>query len=461
MSALLFARPHPTPGPLMRDFEAYYAAGEASLHGDDPYSAAIWKYEKGIDGVNPSRPEVLPFVGPPPALLLWRSVARLPYDVAVRLWQAILLLCAGLVAFLCARFARIRAGAAAVFAIAVIALGFGPLTSDLALGQIALFSFAVVLAAAVLAPYRPVAAALCVCAGFVQPNVGLVSSGIVRDRRTLFVVLLGALLFAEIAMLGGGIDRLMQYAMVLAAHGQAERFAAIQITPQAILYGFGTPPLLASLTGDAIAVAVTVYWIYAVRTIGGAAERLALTCAAAPLAMPFFHEHDLVLLLLPALLIAVRSRSPIAPAAFFLCSIDWLGLAQRPDGTVQTILLSSGALLALLTLRAFTRVELAYALGVIAIAAILGGVAAYHPLGVWPDAMHAFHIAPNASLATRWEAEQRASGLLEPNAFAAALRILPLLGCAVLSLSCKALALEGEVHSCEATARNFSGLRIT
>lgn len=426
----------------MRDFEAYYAAGETSLHGDDPYSAAIWRYEKAIDGVNPSRPEVLPFVGPPPVLLLWRGVALMPYDVAVRLWQAILLLCAGLVAFLCARFARIPADAAAVLAIAVIALGFGPLTSDLALGQIALLSFAAVLAAAVLAAYRPVAAALCVCIGFVQPNVELVSSGIVRDRRTFFVVVLGALLFVEIAMLGGGIDTLVKYAMVVSAHGEAERFAAIQITPQAILYGFSAPPVLASLTGDAIAVVVTLYWIYGVRTIVDAGQRLALTCAVAPLAMPFFHEHDLVLLLLPALLIAVRSTSPLAAAAFLLCSIDWLGLAQRPDGTVQTILLASGALLALLTLRTFTRVQLVSALGVIALAAVIGGLGAYHPLGVWPDAMRAFHIASNASLASTWQAEQRATGLLGPNAFAAALRVLPLLGCVVLGLSCKTLALE-------------------
>lgn len=428
----------------MRDFEAYYAAGEAAVRGEDPYSAAIWHYEKAIEGVNPSRPEVLPFVGPPPALLLWKTAARLPYAIAAHLWQAALILCAAFVAFLCARFAGVRLrSAAALLAIVVLALGFGPLTSDLALGQIALLSFAAVLAAAMLAPSRPVAAAVCICAGFIQPNVELVSSGIVRDRRTLFVVVLGALLFAELAVISsGGIDTLIQYARVLAAHGEAERFAVIQMTPQAILYGFGAAPLLASLTSDAIAVAVTISWIYAVRTIDDAGERLALTCALAPLAMPFFHEHDLVLLLLPALLIALRSASAVAPAAFFLCSIDWLGLAQRPDGTVQTVLLAAGALFALLSLRTLTRVQLALALGVIAGAAVLGAAAAYHPLGIWPDAMRDVHVPAHASIGRIWEAEQRASGLLAPNAFAAALRILPLLGCALLAWRCTRLPFE-------------------
>lgn len=417
----------------MRDFEAYYAAGQASLHGDDPYSIAIWTYERAMNGVNAGRREVLPFVGPPPTLLLWKAFARLPEAAATQLWRAVLIACAALAAFLCARRANVQLNAANVVAVAAIALAFGPLTSDLALGQIALAAFAAVLISNELIERYPVAAALSVCAAFVQPNVGIVAGGMIRDRRTLLAVVLGMLLFIELLLLGGGFDSILRYAAVLQQHGAAERFASIQITPAAVLYGFGVAPAAAQLAGSAIALAASALWFLRVRGISGTTERLAFTCALAPLAMPFFHEHDFALVLLPAMLVALREDSPFVPAAFLACSIDWLGLAQRPDGTVQTVLLASAGLFGLLALRAFTRMQLAYALVTIAAAAAAGGIAAYHPLGVWPDAMHAFVLPPGAPIARVWEAEQRASGLMAPGAFAAALRVLPLLGSALLA----------------------------
>lgn len=417
----------------MRDFEAYYAAGAASLHGDDPYSIGIWNYERAMHGVNAGRREVLPFVGPPAALFLWRAVARLPEFAATQLWRALLIACAALVAFLCARRSRVRANAVNVVAVAAIALAFGPLTSDLALGQIALAAFAAVLVANELAARYPLAAALSVCAAFVQPNVGIVAAGIVRDRRTMLAVLLGVLLFIELLVLSGGFETLVRYAAVLQQHGSAERFASIQITPAAVLYGFGMAPSAAQLAGSAVAIAATALWFFGVRGMRETTERLAFTCALAPLAMPFFHEHDFALVMLPAMLVTLREESAFVPAAFLLCSIDWLGLAQRPDGTVQTVLLASGGLLGLLALRAFTRTQLAYALVTIVAAAAAGGFAAHHTLGVWPDAMQAFTLPADASIARVWEAEQRASGLMAPDAFVAALRVLPLLGSALLA----------------------------
>ena len=57
-------RPAPTQGPFARDFEAYYAAGAAWNAGGDAWSRAIWSAERGIAGVDASRDEMLPYVGP-------------------------------------------------------------------------------------------------------------------------------------------------------------------------------------------------------------------------------------------------------------------------------------------------------------------------------------------------------------------------------------------------------------
>src|SRR5438270_8372127 len=88
--ALTVARPHGTPGPLMRDFESYYAAGQTWSAHADPYSTSIWTFEKTIPGVQSARGELLPFVGPPAFLPFWAFFSLLPYSIAVLLWGTLL-----------------------------------------------------------------------------------------------------------------------------------------------------------------------------------------------------------------------------------------------------------------------------------------------------------------------------------------------------------------------------------
>ena len=70
--ALVAARPAATAGPLARDFEAYWSAGVTANAGADPYSRRIWKAESSVAGVDRRRDELLPFIGPPATLLVWR-----------------------------------------------------------------------------------------------------------------------------------------------------------------------------------------------------------------------------------------------------------------------------------------------------------------------------------------------------------------------------------------------------
>lgn len=410
----------------MRDFEAYYAAGAAWNAGADPYSQAIWHAEKALPGINPRRYEALPFVAPPAALPVFGLIARLPFPEANVLWRALLVVSMAALALLTLRLAQRKITAASLFAVALAAVGFAPLTSALALGQLVLPAF---LFAALASVWRPV--------GFfawVQPNVALTMLSQAATRRGASTVAASLAAFAAVCILVVGIPGTEQYLGVLHRHGLAERFSAIQITPASVAYGFGAAPAVAKLIGAAVALAAVCCWVLLMRIARDATARFCATCALLPLAMPFFHEHDLLVAFVPALVYAIRSSARILPLAGFgalLTAADWLGLAQRPDGTLQTVLLVGAFGAALIALQERPRARLlllpAAALAVIGAAALLVHA---HPAPVWPDSMGALpaHV-DTMDIERAWNAEQGATGLLAQNALWASLRLLSLLGC--------------------------------
>jgi hypothetical protein len=152
--------PAPTPGPSLRDFESYYAAGSTWRYHGDPYSRQVWRTERTIPGVVAAREELLPFVGPPFALPLWDALARLPWQTATALWGSVMALGLAAVALGSLRLAGGRIDALDSVAVLVLAAGFGPLTSGVALGQAAIVSCAaIVLTPLLLGPRLTCAAA--------------------------------------------------------------------------------------------------------------------------------------------------------------------------------------------------------------------------------------------------------------------------------------------------------------
>ena len=427
LAALFFARPHPTPGPPMRDFEAYYAAGRLWNAGGNPYSAAIWNAQRNLPGVDARRYEVLPFVGPPALLPFFGVLARLPFGAANLVWRSLLVAALAALALTALRIARRPLTPLSCVAIAAAALGFGPLTSALALGQIALPAFLFAALATAWAPASFLA--------WMQPNLALVLAPLLFTRRAAALAIASAL-FAGACVIVAGTGGIVRYAAMLHEHAGAERFSAIQITPASIAYGFGAAPQVAGAIGLAVAIAAIGAWVLLVRGCADTTARFCASCALLPLAMPFFHEHDLLVLFVPALVFAVRAPLrwwPLAAGGALLSATDWLGLAQRPDGTVQTLLLvgALGAALVALHDRPHARM-LFVPLGALALIAAASVFAHAHPAPVWPDAMHALPgnvRSMNASAA--WEAEQRATGLLSRDAVWSALRLLSLAGCAL------------------------------
>ncbi|HEY1868203.1 MAG TPA: glycosyltransferase family 87 protein [Candidatus Cybelea sp.] len=436
--AVTAVRPARTPGPLARDFEAYWSAGRTSNDGADPYGNAIWSAERGIPGVDSQRDEILPFIGPPHTLLLWRLIARLPYELAANAWWIVL--SASLLALIVAilRASGAPATALSFFAAAALAISFAPISSDLALGQIALVAFAGAVLAVVFADRWLPAAVFAATFALAQPNLALGLISQLGRNRTSLAIVLGAALTYALGAVAAGWQWPFHYARTVAEHAIAERFVAIQFTPASIAFDLGaTQPQaqLVELATAAIAVAAAIALAVAVRD---SFARFAVFSALTPFIAGFFHEHDFVVAFAAALWSAIRTTGATRAIALFgtlLAGFDWLGLAQRQSGIAQSVLLEGALFAAFVALG--ERTELRRALPIAAVVAVVIAGAAYlalhNPVPVWPDLLAGFRAPPSAGIASVWLQEQRANGLLAAVPAWGALRSLSLLGCALLS----------------------------
>ncbi len=436
--ALIAARPVRTPGPLARDFEAYWSAGTTSNTAANPYGIAIWNAERNVAGVDAHRDEMLPFISPPHTLLVWRLAARLPYETAAHLWWAVLAIS------LIALVAAVLRGSGApitpfLLLIAILlAIAFGPISSDLALGQVALPAFLGAVLVMMLSARRLWSAVLGAALAFAQPNAALGLAGRLGPNRATLAILLGAALTYVLGSLIVGWSWPLSYARAVAEHSQAERFSAIQFGPAAIAFAFGASAALAT----AIGVFVSLFAIAAAVALARAARepfaRFAGLSALVPFVAGFFHEHDFVVAFAAALWSAIRTTGAtraIALAGTLLVGFDWLGLAQRPSGIAQSALLEAALFAAFVALG--NRTELRRAMPIAAVAAVVIAGAAilalHNPMPVWPDLLAGFRPPATASMAAVWLDEQRANGLLAAVPAWGALRSLSLLGCALLA----------------------------
>jgi hypothetical protein len=437
--ALLFVRPVATPGPALRDFEAYWGAGAAWNAKLDPYGRDVWNGERQVPGVDATRDEVLPFVGPPATLPVWGAFARVPYAVASKLWYAVLVLSLLALLVLLVRAAVGFVPPMALLSPIALAIAFGPMTSDLALGQVALLALLGATACVVLGS-APLVASLGAFVAYAQPNIAIaLLSQLGRNRITAALVGGGVCAYL-VGVVGAGWLWPANYARILFAHAASERLTAIQLSPAAIAYGFGAPPGVAVGIGYAVATAFVVIAIVIVRKQSNVFVRFATIAALVPMAVGFFHEHDLVVAFPAVVLCAFRAKGlgrALAIVGTLLVAIDWLGLAQRPTGMTQSLMLALAALCAFAATGEESQVRKTVIIGLciaplFVLAAWLGTT---HPSPVWPDALGAFHAPPTASIAEVWNAEQQNAGLLAQNPVWAFLRLLSLAGCALLALA--------------------------
>ncbi|PZR56714.1 MAG: hypothetical protein DLM50_07735 [Candidatus Meridianibacter frigidus] len=430
ISAITIARPPGTPGPLLRDFEAYYAAGVLATRGMSPYTLRIWDVEKMIPGVRAARNEALPFVGPPTYLPMWRALASFAYRPAAILWTGVLV-----IAFFGTLIIFLRKQGALswmnVAACVLLCVGFGPLTSGLALGQDALLSLSGLWLAVLWYESSTAWASVALLAAALQPNAAVTFLSQLPHRRAFAAVAAAMSIFLLTGLIFEG-HLFRDYFHVLIEHGRAERFALIQITPGAVAAGFGVAAPGAVAISVMFALGALVASVLAVRTTFGPLVKLGIVCALLPLAIPFFHEHNFVLLL-PSILVGIFA--PFRPGFWFgisagVCAVDWLGLAQRPEALPQSALLLATFALALYCASG-RRYAAIGACTIVPVMLLVAHLAQMQPAPVWPDAMHGGQPL-SGSISAVWHDELLRTGQFEPQPLWAALRACSLLGSGLL-----------------------------
>jgi hypothetical protein len=400
----------------------------------------VWQVERTIPGVDAGRDELLPFAGPAAALPLWSLLARLPFALARDLWLALLVLAlAALVAASLLLAGLPLATEAAATGLLFAALS-APVIGGVALGQAALVAAAAV-ALALLALERrsPWAIAAAFAAG-IQPNLALpLAVGLTGRRSAALLGAAGLAFLALTLMAGGGPAGLAAYAARLAAHGAAERFSAVQYSVPAIAASFGLPHAIATAAGAGIGLlALAAAAVAAIRLRARPVLSAAVAIGLLPWIVPFFHEHDFALEVIPLIVLAaapddrVRRLAAVAAACIL---VDWFGIAQRPVTAAQAVCLAAALACAFAALpRRTERSALPVALGTSALLALTAvPLALAFPAPVWPDALGAFHAAAGLDASAVWAAEQVRAGLDARVPAWGLLRAIPLGGSALLA----------------------------
>jgi Glycosyltransferase family 87 len=401
----------------------------------------VWRIERTIPGVDASRDELLPFVGPAISLPLWSLLARLPFELARNIWLEVLVLALAVLVLASLRIAGRPYSWMECASALLLGAVAAPAVSDISLGQAALVSAAAVAFAFVALERGSPWAVAAACVAAIQPNLALPLAASLTRRRNVLMLASALVLFLAITLgVGGGPAGLLSYLQRLATHAAGERFIAIQYSVPAILAAFGVASNASVLAGDVIGVlALAVAAFAAYRFRARPAFAAAIAVALLPWIVPFFHEHDFAIVLLPAIVVAaatsprVRALGGIAAVCVF---VDWFGIAQRPAAVLQIACLAGAVACAYLVLADRDK-RPAWPLAPLAACVVLLACtvpfALAHPAPTWPDQLGAFHAPATLDASAVWAAEQERSGLAATVPAWGLLRAVPLAGCVLFA----------------------------
>jgi len=449
-------------GPLLTDFSAYYAAGRYWLLGGDPYGLGIWSIEQTLPGFHASRFEMLPFVGPPLSLPLWAAFGAFPYLIAAVAWGIIVIAAAAALLIIPARLVHRRIRRTDAISLIVIAVSTGPLVTGVCVGQAAVPAAAAVGAAILCATRRqwlPMALATIV-AGLLKPNDALALVAMAREAAAL-VALGASIIVSGVATLpfANGVHGIVAYANVLLAQGESERTYAYQFSVTAIAFGFGMAQSVARTFGTVVSIVAIGATIVVLRvTRASLADGALIACAALPFVLPFEHEPDMVIVLVPAFVVAFRATGwawALGSAGTVLLCIDPFALTQGAPGLLFSVAMAAIAALQLAALAptAVGRLRL-LPLAVAPLILAIGLFAPSQHLPLWPATLPDHRVlAAGATASSVWHDELVAMGLEDPNAWVSVLRLLTLCGCGCIGVAM--------VHTARASSASAGRLALS
>lgn len=313
------------------DFRVFWCGGSVALAHANPYSvqpilACEHLYETALLRDSPN--VVLPFVLPTFDLVPLAALARLPFDVAARVFVA---LSAGAIAIGIALVARTTRLPLLVCA-AALAMSIG--LPSLALGQIVPFEFlAIAATGALIAARRERLAGACAALTLLEPHVGafVVVTLFVLLPQARLALLAGTLTLGVAGLAVGGVHGTASFLAALPAHAAAEAgyFEQYSVT-YALMYA-GVPKavaLAAGAAGSAVMLIVAIVLARVLSVQGARAALVYLPAACAVTGGTFVHLTQIALAIPAALLLfAHASRGTverrIAALGVVLLAVPW------------------------------------------------------------------------------------------------------------------------------------------
>jgi hypothetical protein len=313
------------------DFRVFWCGGFVALARANPYSvqpilACEHRYATALLIGSPN--VVMPFVLPTFDLVPLAALARLPFDVAARVFVALGAIAIAIGVVLVARTTRLPL----LFCGAALAMSIG--LPSLALGQIVPFEFlAVAATGALVAARRDRLAGACAALTLLEPHVGafVVATLFVLAPQARLAVVAGTLTIGAAGLAIGGIAGAAAFLAALPAHAAAEAGYFEQYSLTYALTYAGVPTAAALAAGAASSAVMLIAGIVLARafSVRGARAALIYLPAACAVAGGTFVHLTQVALAIPAalLLFAHTSRGTLerrlAAVALVLLAVPW------------------------------------------------------------------------------------------------------------------------------------------
>ncbi len=300
----------------MGDFKAFYCAGRALAHHENPYATAPIA---GCESVAAPAPlfvtkagEVLPAPLPGYAIVPFIPLSLLPFAISSVLWLAVLV--AVTIAAI-ALFARVGVADAPTIAVALAVILAAICFPVGELPPVALFGIA--LAAFGGQSNRPWAIATGIALTFAEPQIGvaMLVVAMALGRRTAIPALGATIALGLLSIAAVGIAGNLEYLrVVLPAHLLSELPSVLQYSLSWMLYQLGVAPGPALLAGRLswIVMLGVAFWFG--RSKFAAAHPEAAMLAAPVFAIvggPFLHLDHIALAIPATLWLASRSTAPL------------------------------------------------------------------------------------------------------------------------------------------------------
>jgi hypothetical protein len=349
--------PATRPGDLLRDFNAFYCAGQTLQRGSDPYRAeplgSCERAPKPEPLITTGRGLVAPAPLPPYALVPFELLAQLPYVAAALVWTLFEIIAVGVAAAAMRRMTNLPLGAL----VAAFALGDG--YASLCLGQIAPFAVAAIaVAAMLLAEERDELAACAAGVAMLEPHIGLpVCASLFFWRSRTRLPLVGiALLFAATSVAAAGLLTSLEYVRdVLPAHALSEIANEKQFSLTYALHRLRFSDVVALRAGEIWYAAAFVAGIWAAgrlgRRTGNAGALVVIPPALVVLGGPFVHIVQIAAALPAALVLYAASGGRtrrVLGCAIVMLAIPWIQFSN-----LGTIFIALAAVTAALLVWAF------------------------------------------------------------------------------------------------------------